>query len=40
MLLAAGDDGFEAIVGEMELQPEADAADDVTALVWRSFNRG
>ena len=32
MLLAAGDLGFEAVVGEVELQAEADAVDEVAAL--------
>ena len=33
MLLAADDLGFEAVVGEIELQAEADAADEVAALL-------
>ena len=33
MLLAAGHFGFEAVVGEIELEAEADAADEVAALV-------
>ena len=33
MLLAAGDLGGEPIVGEIQLQPEADAADEVAALL-------
>ena len=33
MLLAAGDLGFEAMVGEVELQAEADPADQVAAAV-------
>ena len=33
MLLAARDLGLEAVVGEVELQPEADPADEVAALL-------
>ena len=33
MLLAAHDLGLEAVVGEMQLEPEADPADEVAALV-------
>ena len=33
MLLAPDDLGFEPVVGEVELQAEADAADEVAALI-------
>ncbi len=33
MLLAARDFGFEPVVGEVELQAEADAADEIAALI-------
>ena len=36
VLLAAGDLGLEAVVGEVELQAEADPADEVAALLVRA----
>ena len=39
MLLAPGDFGFEPVVGEVELQAEADAADEVAALFVSCFRR-